>query len=102
MFVAGAENDILGYREVNLAAALTLGVVFGNEMLHLVATLEVVVEVISSIIHHGIHALDGTFQTVILQVVSALGSGCDTQCQKQYCRKYLVSLHFLFFKNYIP
>ena len=96
VFVACAENNIFGHREVGLATALTLGVVFGDKMLQLVATLEVVVEVVAGLVHHGVDALDGAMKAVVLQVVAALGRGCHCYGHRDCGCEYVSDLHFLF------
>ena len=75
VLVAGAEDNVLGDREVGLTAALAFLVVFGDEVLHLVAAGEVVVEVVVGLIHGGVDALDGAAEAVVLQVVAALCAG---------------------------
>ena len=79
VLVAGAEDDILGHGEVDLVAALPLGVVFGYEVLQLVAALEVVVEIVACFVHDGVDAFHRAVQAVVLQVVAALGRSRQRQ-----------------------
>ena len=78
VFIAGAEDNILSHGEVSLAAALTFGVVFGHQMLHLVAALQVVVVVVASLVHHCVDALHRSAEFVVLQVVTALCRDCGS------------------------